>query len=102
VNFTVLPEAELEAAQAVIWYDDQRFGLGDDYLIELRQVFDRIQMGPDELPRLESYDGAYEIRRCSLKRFPYLVIFACRPEEVLIVAISHARRRPHYWLERLD
>jgi hypothetical protein len=102
VNFTVLPGAELEAAEAVIWYDDQRFGLGDDFLVELRRVLNRIHRGPDELPRLESYVGAHEIRRCQLKRFPYLVIFAFRPDEVLIVAISHARRRPLYWLERLD
>ena len=33
--------------------------------------------------------------------FRIWLIFACRPEAVLIVAISHARRRPLYWLERL-
>ena len=32
MNFTILPEAELEAAEAVIWYDEQRLGLGDDFL----------------------------------------------------------------------
>jgi len=102
VKFTVLPEAELEAAEAVIWYDDQRLGLGDDFLVELKQAFDRIGSGPDELPLLESYAGPHDVRRCMLKRFPYLVIFACRPAEVLVVAISHARRRPLYWLDRLS
>ncbi len=101
MTFTVLPEAELEASEAVIWYDDQRFGLGDDFLIEFTQVLDRIRRGPAELPRLEAYTGRHVVRRCLLKRFPYLVIFVCQPEEVLVVAVSHARRRPLYWLERL-
>lgn len=100
--FAVLPEAELEAAEAAIWYDDQRLGLGDEFLVELQQAFDRIRGEPAELSRLESYVGPHEIRRCLLKRFPYLVIFACRPEEVIVVAISHARRRPLYWLRRLS
>ena len=99
--FTVLLEAELEAAEAVLWYDDQRLGLGDDFLTEVKQAFERIRRGPGELPRLESYTGKHDVRRYLLKRFPYLVIFACRPEEVLVAAVSHARRRPLYWLERL-
>jgi len=35
VKHTVLPAAELEAAQAAVWYDDQRYGLGDEFLDEL-------------------------------------------------------------------
>jgi plasmid stabilization system protein ParE len=101
VNFTVLPESELEAAEAVIWYDDQRVGLGDDFLTEYAKAVDRIRNGPAELPRLESYVGPHDVRRCLLKRFPYLVIFTYRQDEVLVVAVTHARRRPLYWLERL-
>jgi hypothetical protein len=41
-----LAVAELEAAEAAIWYDDQRPGLGDDFLAELRQAFDRIRDSP--------------------------------------------------------
>jgi hypothetical protein len=101
VIFAVLPEAELEAAEAVIWYDDQRLGLGDDFLFELTQALDRIRRGPAELPRLESYSGLHDVRRCLLKKFPYLVIFAYRPDDVAVIAVSHARRRPLYWLDRL-
>jgi len=97
----LLPEAELEAALAAIWYDEQRAGLGDDFLAELQRALDRIHRGPTKLPKLESYSGPHDVRRCLLKRFPYLAIFVCRPDETLVVAISHARRRPLYWAERL-
>lgn len=101
MKFAVLSAAELEAAEAAIWYDDQRAGLGDDFLTELRHALDRVRDRPAELSRLELYHGRHDVRRCLLKRFPYLVIFVCRPDEVVVVAISHARRRPLYWIERL-
>lgn len=101
MNFVMLLEAELEAAEAAIWYDDQRAGLGDDFLTELERALDRVRRRPAEFSRLESYRGPHEVRRCLLKRFPYLLIFVSRLEEVVVVAVSHARRRPNYWIERL-
>jgi len=55
VRFVVLPETELEAAEAAIWYDDQRPGLGDDFLDELGRALDHIRRDPTESPRLESF-----------------------------------------------
>ena len=45
MTITVLPDAELESAEAVIWYDNQRLGLGDDFLVELGRSLDRIERG---------------------------------------------------------
>ena len=101
MKFTLLPEAELEATQAAIWYEDQREGLGGDFLTELRRALDHIRSAPDGSARLESYTGPHEIRRSPLERFPYLAIYACRAEETLVVAVSHVRREPLYWLDRL-
>ncbi len=101
MNLAYLPLAELEAAEAAIWYDDQRRGLGDEFIDELQQAFNRIESAPESFPPLEYYVGAHDVRRCLVKRFPYVVIFRCRTEEVLIVAVSHVRRKPLYWLERL-
>jgi hypothetical protein len=101
VNFRVLPAAEVEAALAAAWYDDQSPGLGDDFLAALAESYSRIASAPQALPRWEGYRGRHEVRRCLPKRFPYIVTFFCRPHEVVIVAVSHMRRRPFYWLERL-
>ena len=101
MNLASLPVAELEAAEAAIWYDDQRRGLGDEFIEELRQAFSHIESAPRSFQPLRLYAGGYDIRSCLIKRFPYVVIFRCRTEEVLIVAVSHVRRKPLYWLERL-
>lgn len=101
MKLTILREAELESAEAAAWYDDQRTGLGDEFLSEVSQAIADIGSDPQSFSRLESYTGPYELRRSVLHRFPYLIAFACRPDETLVVAITHVRRRPLYWLERL-
>lgn len=42
----VLAAAELEAAEAALWYDDQREGLGDEFLGELKAAFEKIRKAP--------------------------------------------------------
>jgi hypothetical protein len=41
-----------------------------------------------------------EIRRVSLRRFPYGVLFTVTPESIEIIAVMHHRRRPGYWPRR--
>jgi hypothetical protein len=101
VNPPLLPEADAEAIEAALWYEDRQAGLGDDFLAELERAFDSIRHYPQSLSLVEDYSGPHEIRRCMLRRFPYAVIFLCRPSETLVVAVAHTRRRPLYWLPRL-
>lgn len=72
MRLTVLPEAELEASEAAIWYEVQREGLGGEFLTELRGALTRIPQAPQSAAVLESYSGPYEVRRYRLNRFPYL------------------------------
>jgi len=33
--------------------------------------------------------------------FPYSVIFQDKDDNILVVAVAHAKRRPGYWLKRI-
>jgi hypothetical protein len=33
-------------------------------------------------------------------RFPYRVVYRNRPDEIVVVAVAHLRRRPGYWKNR--
>jgi toxin ParE1/3/4 len=101
LNLQVLSVAEVEAANAALWYEEQREGLGGEFLDELRHSLERIRTAPASFSPLEYYSGPHETRRCLFRRFPYLVVFVCRPDQVLVVAVSHVRQRPLYWLQRL-
>ena len=102
MNFRVLPAADGEAIAAALWYEDRRSGLADDFLIEMRSAFDAICENPRSAPQLEYYSGPHEIRRQMLHRFPYAVVYLCRPDVIFVVAVAHTRRRPLHWLNRVD
>ena len=67
----------------------------------MQQAFESIRSHPLGLPLIEYYSGPHEVRRCLMHRFPDAVIFVCRPDEIVVVAVAHTRRRPLYWLNRL-
>ena len=67
-----------------------------------RTLLRQIENGVDSSPRAEWYAGSLDIRRYRLKRFPYILIFHRRSTEVVVLAVSHVRRRPLYSLERLS
>jgi hypothetical protein len=51
-------------------------------------------------PRLTLWRKDLPYRRHRVRRFPYLVFYAVAPEEIRVVAIAHAKRRPGYWRDR--
>jgi mRNA-degrading endonuclease RelE of RelBE toxin-antitoxin system len=37
------------------------------------------------------------LRKCTLKGFPYVVIYSVRDDDIVIVAFANTHRRPQYW-----
>ena len=71
----LLSIAEVEATEAALRYEERQPGLGDEFLTELSMALERIRRDPRTFARLENYTGGHELRRCSLHRLPYLVVF---------------------------
>ena len=94
-------EAEEELAAAIDWYESQRQGLGLDLLEVIDDAISRIGEMPLWFPLLLSIPSELGVRSCSVKRFPYSVVFLELPGEIRILALAHARRRPGYWRSRL-
>ena len=90
-------EARSDLAGAAAWYEDQRPGLGSDFVAEARQLFQRIAEHPAQFRAVSK-----DVRRGQLKRFPYNVYFGVDAEEVLILAVIHKRRHPDIWRQRLE
>ncbi len=83
------PEIPLDLASAAIWYDDQRIGLGDEFLAEYRVTLDYLMEQP--LLRAEDKCG---MRFWVLKRFPYRICYYVRNDEIVVAAVFHVRRNP--------
>jgi len=102
VSLAVAPAAQLELIEAAAWYDAIRPGLGTEFLDAIQEAFIRIAADPRLHAVLESWTAArWEVRRCCIQRFPYVIVYWVDGDSVTVVAISHARRRPLYWIDRM-
>lgn len=41
-----------------------------------------------------------EVRVRTIARFPYRIYYRARPDEIVVVAIGHHRRKPGFWRSR--
>jgi len=94
VKFLTKASEELEAAAS--YYDKHQNGLGRQFIGEVRKTQDRIIALPKAAPEIR--EG---IRRRSIHRFPYHVIYHVTDNQILIIAVAHKRRRPAFWEGRL-
>ena len=88
-------EAELDIIDAVAWYEEQRAGLGGEFLIELDAVMQRVAQTPLQFPQIK-----HGVRRALLNRFPYSVYFLASDEMVDVIAVVHQHRDPRIWEQR--
>ena len=92
--------AEIDVTAA--WYDGQRAGLGTEFLAELRSALAALRAAPEvSTPDRRAPVDAH-VRRRGVQRFPYAVVFAESATEYVVIAVMHLRRRPGYWLSRLE
>jgi hypothetical protein len=92
-----LPIAEWELDDAFEWYEQQVPGLGYEFLDEMDRTIRRIKIYPKSFAEIK-----LGIRRALVKRFPFCFIFSVEEEIVVIIAVAHLHREPHYWVDRLN
>lgn len=83
--------ADADLLEAQDWYEQQRPGLGDEFLLAMAEVFVRLETSPLEFPVY--YQG---FRRALARRFPYKFFFRIEGEVVIVFRILHAARE-HEW-----
>ena len=79
------PEIPVDLALATRWYDDQRIGLGDEFLVEYRLALDCLL----DQPLLRAEDRR-AMRFWLLKRFPYRICYLLRGDEIVIRRFSRS------------
>jgi plasmid stabilization system protein ParE len=90
-----LRPAELEMLDAAKYYELQASGLGADFLGKIEAAIQDIGQNPERWPIIKD-----NIRRRFVYRFPFALLYRVDPDEVLVQATMHLRRRPDYWFNR--
>ncbi|SFV61906.1 Plasmid stabilization system protein [hydrothermal vent metagenome] len=90
------PEVYEDIKIAYDWYEKQRIGLGEDFLLTLEASYAKIVRMP------KAYQPIYKtVRRKLTRRFPYGVFFTLQDSQIIIIAVMHTKRNPSDWNERL-
>ncbi|WP_460587369.1 type II toxin-antitoxin system RelE/ParE family toxin [Haliea atlantica] len=98
MTFSFHPAAESEFLDSVGYYESEAPGLGRLFLDEFETLIELIC----EQPSAWRVEVEPDIRMVPLRRFPLSLIYRERAGAVLILAVAHQSRRPHYWRKRFE
>jgi len=87
--------ARFEYDEAADWYEEQRAGLGQEFVFEVARALARACEAPLQFPLV-----LRDIRRARVQRFPYSIFFRLRTGQLIVLAVFHARRDPRIWRAR--
>jgi len=90
-------EARLEFEDAVIWYNEQKPGLGDRFEAEIHATLQRILKTPE---RFRAVSGRIHQARVEVFK-KYSVYFRIEPDFIGIVSVFHGARNPTELRRRL-
>ena len=88
--------ARRDANSATVWYAERSLNLARRFRADLLSAYSAAADSPN---RYSSY--LHGTRRILLRKFPYSIVFLEWKDEILVVAVAHAKRRPGYWRKRI-
>mgnify|MGYP001767603289 CR=1 FL=1 len=91
-----LSVAQLELADAAVYYESVSKGLGVDFVSEVKNAVKAIDAHPEAWAVLQG-----DIRRILLRRFPYALLYKARQGRIIVYAVMHLSRNPKAWKSRL-
>jgi len=97
-SILLLEDAENDLDEAFIWYENQRIGLGEEFIKYVEIAFDFIKKHPKASERKE-----INVHRSIMDKFPYGIYYKMDQEhsQIQIIGILHFKRTPNLWKKRL-
>jgi len=88
-------EAEEDFLRIFEWYEAQRAGLGEDFLLCVEAAFETIRENPTAFSCIQQ-----NIRRVLTRRFPYAIFYIVEDQSLTVLGVFHCRRNPRTWKSR--
>lgn len=88
-NLIIKEEADLDIITSYLWYEEQRIGLGEEFLEEIEEYLKIISINP------YLYEIKYKEQRTAvIKRFPFVIVYEIEATEIIVYAVFHTSRNP--------
>jgi hypothetical protein len=87
----LLAKARKEFLTAVEWYEEQKDGLGGEFIKEIEQSLNLTRKNPNHYPLKINHFNEFVV-----KKYPYILIYkiTSSSSEIIITSIFHAKRNP--------
>lgn len=95
MNIIFLSPADKEFGDAIVYYNDQFNGLGNQFYAEVCASIKFIQRFPQGWKKVGKHT-----RKCIINHFPYLMLYIAEENKIIITALAHQHRHPDYYLKR--
>ena len=89
------PEATAELEASAGWYAERSPRAARDFCVAVDVALTSIEADPKRFVRIDDRH-----RSCSVRKFPFQIIFRCGDDRIHVIAVAHAKRRPGYWRDR--
>ena len=93
----LLPEANKEFDESFDWYAARSANTARNFSGEIDKALSRIATNPDLYPLI---DTVHQV--CSVRKFPFRLVYRKLEDRLLFVAVAHTRRRPGFWTTRSE
>lgn len=84
--------AEKHLADAYHWYENQRTGLGEEFILCIEASLNVIGHNPHLFPKKHK-----NIRCVLTQRFPYGIFYFTDNNKIVVVSVFHLSRNPKLW-----
>jgi plasmid stabilization system protein ParE len=91
----VHPDAVRDVEDRIAFYLNRSEIAAERFLAEVEQALGLVAEAPGRWPLFRG-----GTRRFVMAAFPYSIIYREMPNEVQVLAVAHAKRRPQYWRGR--
>ncbi len=92
-TLVVNEEAQDDALEAYLYYEDRLAGLGERFLKELTLRYQLITENPQHYSYLHE-DKEKTLRRVKIKHFPFLVVYDFTETEVIVYTVHNCYKKP--------
>ncbi len=90
------PEALKDVSDTTVFYVDRSGALGQAFLSDVETTLETLVRNP----RIGK-EVHVDVRAFPLRRFPYWIYYLLDGETLVVVAVSHEKRLPNHWIDRL-
>ena len=81
-----------DLAAAFDWYEDQRSGLGEEFLAAVQSTFKSVELYPEVFVCVHG-----EVRRAIVSRVPFAAFYSVEPKRLVVLRVLHTARDPNLW-----